>query len=227
MQIMLLHPFIPAVQSSQASLFSEPDAEQQIGSQAWLLKRYAMPHVGAIYDALARVLAGSPLRKMPTMRGWMSVAQSNCGAYGWVSDSFGYRYVAIDPLTGKPWPAMPSVLQQLAISAAQRAGFSCFDPQACLINYYEPGSKMGLHQDRDEADLQAPIVSVSFGLPAVFLFGGLRRTDPVQKVCLEHGDVMVWGGVDRQRFHGVMPVKSGVSLPSSAHRLNLTFRRVT
>ncbi|WJJ94165.1 DNA oxidative demethylase AlkB [Neopusillimonas aromaticivorans] len=224
---MSFQPFVPISSASQIPLLPELSSEQSLGSQAWLLKGYALPHAGAIFEAVADALEGSPLRKMSTARGWMSVAQSNCGAYGWVSDRTGYRYATSDPLTGTPWPAMPPVLYQLAVNAAQHVGFGAFDPQACLINYYEPGSRMGLHQDRDEADLKAPIVSVSLGLPAVFQFGGLCRTDPVQKVGLEHGDVLVWGGVDRLRFHGVMTVKSASSPLAHAHRLNLTFRRVT
>lgn len=220
---------MPTVALTQSLLLlqPEPGAEQQIGPQSWLLKGYALPHVSAVYDAMTTVLASSPLRKMQTPRGWMSVTQSNCGVYGWVSDRTGYRYVADDPFTGEPWPAMPAMLHALATRAAQRAGFKGFDPQACLVNHYAPGARMGLHQDRDEANLQAPIVSMSFGLSAEFLFGGLRRTDPVLKVSLEHGDVLVWGGDDRLRFHGVKTVASGASLSAQAHRLNLTFRRVT
>ena len=211
----------------QTALFEYAAEHQQIGPQSWLLRRYALADVEAIRDAVAAVLAAAPLRKMPTSRGWMSVTQSNCGQYGWISDRSGYRYSDSDPLTGASWPAMPEALLHLAIHAAQEAGFNGFNPQACLINHYVHGTRMGLHQDRDEVDLSAPIVSVSLGVPATFLFGGMRRTDPVQKIVLEHGDVLVWGGVDRLRFHGVMPVKSKGACPENAYRLNLTFRRVT
>ena len=224
---MMFVPFIPPDRPRQSSFLAEPDPVQQIGPQSWVLAGYALESVRAVHEAVCAVLLDSPLRKMPTPQGWMSVTQSNCGDYGWVADRTGYRYTDSDPLTGRPWPKMPLELYQLAVSAAKQVGFTEFDPQACLINHYLQGTRMGLHQDRDEADLKAPIVSVSLGLPAVFQFGGIRRTDPVQKVILQHGDVLVWGGVDRLRYHGVMTVKAAVGAPAHAHRLNLTFRRVT
>ena len=211
----------------QGSLFTVQSEQLQIAEHSWLFKGFAVQQSRAILDALHDVLAHAPLRKMPTARGWMSVSQSNCGAHGWISDRKGYRYTSVDPLTGLRWPDMPAVFYRLAVQAASLAGFSAFDPQACLINEYAPGARMGLHQDRDEADLVSPIVSVSLGLPATFLFGGNTRSSPVSKINLEHGDVLVWGGSDRLRFHGVMPVKAGLSGSPLACRVNLTFRRVT
>jgi alkylated DNA repair protein (DNA oxidative demethylase) len=155
----------------------------------------------------------------------MSVAMSNCGVLGWVSDRRGYRYDPVDPDSGRAWPAMPSLFSTLAGAAAEQAGFSGFVPNACLINRYEPGSRLGLHQDRDEGDFDQPIVSVSLGLPAVFLFGGLKRSDPTVRVPLAHGDVVVWGGPSRQRHHGVLALQAGWHRLTGACRINLSFRR--
>ncbi|OXR50252.1 alpha-ketoglutarate-dependent dioxygenase AlkB [Pusillimonas sp. T2] len=201
-------------------------SSEQIGPQAFIFRGFLLDDAAQFLVDLNGVLQVSPWRRMPTARGWMSVDQSNCGPYGWISDKTGYRYSSTDPLSGQPWPDMPELWQQRAFEAAEAAGFKCFEPQACLLNRYRPKSKMGLHQDRDEEDLAAPIVSVSLGLPAVFLFGGLRRTDPVEKYLLEHGDVLVWGGADRMRFHGVMPVRQENHELLGEQRLNLTFRRV-
>ncbi len=215
--------------AGQLALFEQAPAagRDQIGEQACLLRGWAARHIEPIMLCLSSVLELAPLRRMPTARGWMSVEQSNCGQYGWVSDIGGYRYTTHDPLTGQAWPDMPPLFHEIAVSAAAEAGFPGFNPQACLINRYVPGSKMGLHQDRDEANFTVPIVSVSLGLPAVFLFGGMRRTDPVAKVPLFHTDVVVWGGIDRLRFHGVMPLKSGQSSSMGQQRINLTFRCVS
>jgi alkylated DNA repair protein (DNA oxidative demethylase) len=155
----------------------------------------------------------------------MSVAMTNCGSYGWVTDRNGYRYDAVDPESGKEWPRMPESLLQLAVDAAARAGFKGFVPDACLINRYEPGARMSLHQDRNERDFDQPIVSVSLGLPAVFLFGGSKRADKPRRVELRHGDVMVWGGPSRLRYHGVMPLRDGLHPVVGRHRINLTLRR--
>jgi alkylated DNA repair protein (DNA oxidative demethylase) len=155
----------------------------------------------------------------------MSVAMTNCGCYGWVTDRGGYRYDGADPESGKPWPAMPPVFRELAEGAAGEAGFAKFVPDACLINCYEPGAKMSLHQDRDERDFSAPIVSVSLGLPAIFLFGGMKRTDKPQRFRLEHGDVVVWGGPSRLFFHGVAPLADGKHAALGRRRVNLTFRK--
>jgi alkylated DNA repair protein (DNA oxidative demethylase) len=156
----------------------------------------------------------------------MSVAMSNCGVAGWVTDRGGYHYDACDPETTRRWPPMPQVFRELASSAAAEAGFPGFTPDACLISRYECGARLSLHQDKDEGDLEAPIVSVSLGLPAVFLFGGHRRTDRAQRVPLAHGDVAVWGGPARLRFHGVQPVKDGNHPLLGACRINLSFRKV-
>jgi alkylated DNA repair protein (DNA oxidative demethylase) len=155
----------------------------------------------------------------------MSVAMTNCGALGWVSDRTGYRYVAQDPETGQPWPPMPDRFLGLAQNAAAQSGFAGFLPDACLINRYEPDARLSLHQDRDERDLTAPIVSVSLGLPAVFLWGGLKRKDPTRRIPLVHGDVLVWGGPDRLRYHGVLPLKAGQHALLGEQRINLTFRK--
>jgi alkylated DNA repair protein (DNA oxidative demethylase) len=149
---------------------------------------------------------------------------TNCGALGWISDRAGYRYAACDPQGGRPWPAMPDSFLELATSAAARAGFPGFVPDACLVNRYQPGARLSLHQDRDERDFSAPIVSVSLGLPAVFLFGGERRADRPLRVTLAHGDVVVWGGPSRLRFHGVLPLEDGRHRLVGRQRINLTLR---
>ena len=155
----------------------------------------------------------------------MSVGMTNCGALGWTSSRTGYRYTCTDPLTGQPWPPMPACFAGLALRAATEAGFDHFKPDACLINRYEPGARMARHQDRDEDDLGAPIVSVSLGLPAVFLFGGLQRSDRPARWPLAHGDVVVWGGASRLAFHGVGPLADGEHHSLGTQRINLTFRR--
>lgn len=187
--------------------------------EAVLLRAFAPDDTLARVEAIA---AAAPFRHMITPGGFrMSVAMTNCGALGWVSDRSGYRYSPVDPETGLPWPPMPESFLRLASEAAASANFPAFVPEACLINRYAPGAKMSLHQDRDERDLSQPIVSVSLGLPAVFLFGGPSRKDPVQRIALEHGDVVVWGGPARLFYHGVMPLKEG----ARPYRFNLTFRR--
>lgn len=155
----------------------------------------------------------------------MSVAMTNCGAAGWVTDRCGYRYERIDPDTGNSWPVMPPVFASLARAAAAAAGFAEFTPDACLINRYQPGARMSLHQDRNERDLGAPIVSVSLGLPAIFLWGGSTRAARPVRVPLMHGDVVVWGGADRLRFHGILALASGTHPLTGAARYNLTFRK--
>ena len=170
----------------------------------------------------------APFRHMQTPSGHlMSVAMTSCGTAGWVTDRSGYRYEACDPGSGRPWPAMPAVFLELAVQAAARAGFRGFVPDACLVNRYEPGARMSLHQDKDERDLAAPIVSVSLGLPAVFLFGGSRRADAPCRIRLAHGDVVVLGGPARLRYHGVTPLKDGQHPATGRQRFNLTFRKAT
>lgn len=180
----------------------------------------------ALLAQVDEVLAQAPPRHMRTPGGQsMSVAMTNCGPLGWVTDRQGYRYAARDPEREQPWPPMPEALRQAAVSAAAAAGFPGFAPDACLINRYAPGARMGLHQDRDEADFSQPIVSFSFGLPALFLLGGLARNERTQKLLLEHGDVLVWGGPARLRFHGVQAIQPGCHDLVGECRFNLTFRR--
>jgi alkylated DNA repair protein (DNA oxidative demethylase) len=155
----------------------------------------------------------------------MSVAMTNCGNAGWVTDRTGYRYDGVDPESGQPWPAMPAVLRELAGDAAAAGGFEDFSPDACLINRYQPGARMSLHQDKDELDFAAPIVSVSLGLPAIFLFGGLKRSDKQARFRLVHGDIVVWGGASRLFFHGVAPLADGEHAVLGRQRINLTFRK--
>lgn len=191
-----------------------------------LLRGYALPGVEALWRDIGQVLAAAPPRQVITPGGRaMSVRLTNCGEVGWVSDRRGYRYESRDPETGAPWPPMPASCLALAREAAAEAGFSGFTPDACLINRYAPGARMSLHQDRDEADFSQPIVSVSLGLPAIFEFGGLQRGDRPLRCALTHGDVVVWGGPARLRFHGVRPVAAGVHPMTGEARFNLTFRR--
>ena len=190
------------------------------------LPGFALPDADAVLAAVDAVTQGAAFRNMQVPGGGtMSVAMSNCGRAGWVSDLSGYRYSEIDPLTGLPWPPMPETIAALARRAAEAAGFAGFESDACLINRYAPGARMGLHQDRDERDRNQPIVSVSFGLSATFLFGGAKRSDPQVKLGLEHGDVVVWGGPARLYYHGIAPLKEGVHPVLGRRRLNLTLRR--
>ncbi|WP_273456550.1 DNA oxidative demethylase AlkB [Nevskia ramosa] len=211
------------------ALFDEPEVSRepkQIVDGAMLLPGFALGLDRELITAVERIITAAPFRHLQTPGGQtMSVAMSNCGAYGWVSDRRGYRYEACDPLSGQPWPEMPASFATLAGAAAAAAGFDDFAPDACLINRYLPGAKMSLHQDRDERDFAEPIVSVSLGLPAVFQFGGLSRKDVVQCVPLMHGDVVVWGGAARLRFHGVLTLKAGQHALLGERRINLTFRR--
>ena len=193
---------------------------------AMLLGGFALGFEAASIPALRRVAEVAPFRHMVTPGGHrMSVAMTNCGAAGWVTDRTGYRYDSHDPQTGRRWPAMPDVFADLAAEAAARAGFEGFAPDACLINRYEPGARLSPHQDKDERDFSAPIVSVSLGLPVVFLLGGLRRADRPRRVPLAHGDLVVWGGHSRLRYHGVLPLEAGHHPVMGGHRINLTFRR--
>jgi alkylated DNA repair protein (DNA oxidative demethylase) len=194
---------------------------------AALLRGFARADVSALLEEVARIAAVAPFRHLVTPSGYtMSVAMTNCGNVGWVSDRKGYRYDSTDPDTSKPWPAFPKLFLDLAQRAAAEAGFSPYAPDACLINRYAPGAKLGLHQDRDEKDAWAPIVSVSLGLPAVFLWGGNKRADPVRRLRVESGDVAVWGGPARFIYHGVAPLKAGDHPLTGGLRINLTFRKV-
>ena len=193
---------------------------------ALLLRGHATPVESELLGALRDVIAQAPFRHMQTPGGHqMSVAMTNCGDVGWVTDRRGYRYDRVDPESGRNWPPMPASLLRLAGDAAAAGGFAGFSPDACLINRYAPGARMSLHQDRDEQDFTAPIVSVSLGLPAVFLFGGPKRSDKPTRYRLEHGDVVVWGGPSRLFFHGVAPLADGEHAVMGRQRINLTFRK--
>lgn len=214
----------------QGSLFRsaaiEGSAQRAIAEGALLLRGRALPFEQELLLALGEITSAAPYRNMVTPGGFvMSVAMTNCGSAGWLSDRTGYRYGARDPITGRPWPTLPRSFQSLATNAAAEAGYADFAPDVCLINRYEPGTRLTLHQDKDERDFTQPIVSVSLGLPATFQFGGLKRTDPITKHTLEHGDVVVWGGPSRLYHHGVLALKRGNHPQLGAQRVNLTFRR--
>jgi alkylated DNA repair protein (DNA oxidative demethylase) len=205
---------------------SDLPAQEQLGNRAVLLRGRALEWEREVLAALESVVSQAPFRHMTTPGGYrMSVAMTNCGSLGWITDRTGYRYDPRDPESGRQWPELPGPFVELAKQAAAQAGFPDFMPDACLINRYQPGAKLSLHQDRNEADFGQPIVSVSLGLPAVFLFGGLERTDRAIKVPLTHGDVVVWGGPSRLRYHGVMPLKEGHHPRLGPYRVNLTFRK--
>jgi alkylated DNA repair protein (DNA oxidative demethylase) len=209
-----------------ADLFAGHDEPVPLAPGACLLRGLAIAQAPSLLQALKGVLDAAPWRHMVVPGGRrMSVGMSNCGALGWVSDVRGYRYSAIDPESGLPWPPLPPVFASLAEEAASLAGHEDFRPDACLVNRYAPGARLTLHQDRDERDFTQPIVSVSLGLPAVFLFGGDKRNDPAPRVPLTHGDVVVWGGPSRLRHHGVLPLADGEHALTGRFRINLTFRR--
>lgn len=209
-------------------LFETPciaDPREELAPGAWVLRGFALDVAAGLLAEIAGIAAASPFRHLVTPGGQaMSVAMTNCGAVGWFSDRRGYRYTALDPLTGKAWPVLPPSFSTLARAAANAADFEDYAPDVCLINRYDIGTRLTLHQDHDERDRRAPIVSVSLGLPATFLWGGLQRKDPQRRVPLAHGDVVVWGGSSRMRFHGVLPIKPGEHALTGSHRLNLTFR---
>ncbi len=193
---------------------------------ATLLRGFAARPARRLLTAVEQITSVAPLRHLITPGGFrMSVAMTNCGSLGWVSDRTGYRYTSEDPESGRSWPALPPLFLRLAQQAAAQAGFARFAPDACLINSFEPGARLSLHQDKDELDLSVPIVSVSLGIAAVFLFGGLRRSDPVRPVPLQHGDVVVWGGPSRLSYHGVRPLKDSEHGLLGRRRINLTFRK--
>jgi alkylated DNA repair protein (DNA oxidative demethylase) len=201
-------------------------SQESMAEGAVLLRGFAKSFEAELIEALRDIAAQAPFRHMITPGGHrMSVAMSNCGGLGWVTDRSGYRYDATDSETAKPWPAMPASFCELARQAAARAGFDGFAPDACLVNRYEPGARMSLHQDKDESDFSAPIVSVSLGLPAIFLFGGMKRGDKPRRFRLQHGDVVVWGGPTRLFFHGVAPLADGEHALLGRQRINLTFRK--
>ena len=198
---------------------------ETICTDALVLRQFAASNMPEIVTAVAQVIKQSPFRHMQTAGGYtMSAALSSCGKVGWVSDHAGYRYSTIDPQTGLPWPEMPKALYNFAQKAAAEAGYEHFQPDACLINQYTVGAKMSLHQDSNEKNFNAPVVSISLGLPATFLFGGLQRSDKTTKVPLTHGDVVVWGGESRLNFHGINPIKAGCHPRLGERRINITFR---
>jgi len=208
---------------------NEPAApsREELEEGALLLRGFAAAEAPGLVEEVARIAQTAPFRHLVTPGGYtMSVAMTNCGRVGWVSDRTGYRYDPKDPDTGEPWPPMPEAFVALAVRAAAEAGFTGYDPDACLINRYVAGAKLGLHQDRDEKDAWAPIVSVSLGLPSTFLWGGKRRSDTVRRLRVESGDVAVWGGPARFVYHGVAPLKDGRHPLIGAARINLTFRKV-
>ncbi len=199
---------------------------EPLAEGAALLRGFMAADAPKLLAAVEQVAAAAPFRHLITPGGYrMSVAMTNCGEAGWVSDRTGYRYDPVDPDTGKPWPPMPECFLRLAVSAAAACGFSPFAPNVCLINRYEPGSKLSLHQDKDELDFTAPIVSVSLGLPAVFLFGGAKRSDRPRRIRVENGDVAVWGGPARLFYHGIAPLADGEHPLTGRTRINLTFRK--
>lgn len=201
-------------------------AEEPLGPGAVVLRGFALTGEAALLAAIQDVVAKAPLRHMVTPGGFrMSVAMTNCGTYGWVTDRSGYRYDTADPASGASWLEMPEVFFTLATRAAAKAGFGGFVPDACLVNRYEPGARLTLHQDKNERDFTAPIVSVSLGIPAVFLFGGKSRSDRQKRVALSHGDVVVWGGPARLRYHGVLPLVENHHPLLGRQRFNLTFRK--
>ena len=212
-----------------ADLFDIGDARparERIADGAMLLRGFARPIERELIAALREIAERAPFRHMQTPGGHqMSVAMTNCGSAGWVTDRSGYRYDGVDPLSGKPWPSMPPIFRELAGQAAAQGGFAGFLPDACLINRYQVGARMSLHQDKDECDFENPIVSVSLGLPAIFLFGGPKRSDKPQRYRLEHGDIVVWGGPSRLFFHGVATLADGEHHLLGRQRVNLTFRK--
>ena len=201
-------------------------ARQSLGDGAVVLRDYSRPRDDDITACIRDITAAAPFRHLQTPGGFqMAVAMTSCGSYGWFSDRQGYRYVTHDPSSGLQWPAMPRQFYELARAAAAAAGFSNFVPDSCLINRYLPGTKLSLHQDIDETNFAAPIVSVSLGVPATFLFGGAKRNAPCQHVALTHGDIVVWGGLARRHYHGVLPIKLAHHPFADEVRINLTFRK--
>lgn len=216
--------------SDQGTLFDSvceaAPAREQLDSGAVVLRGFALSVDSSLLADVERVSRDAPFRHMETPGGFrMSVGITNCGALGWQSDRQGYRYTHTDPISGQPWPAMPASFLELARRAANEGGYPQFVPDACLVNQYTAGARVTPHQDKNEKDFSQPVVSVSLGLPAVFQFGGLKRTAPFVRLLLEHGDIVVWGGASRLRYHGVLPVKIGAHPLTGSCRLNLSFRR--
>lgn len=207
-------------------LFGAVPRDVVLEEGAMVLRGFALGIADELFDALIEIAWNAPFRHLVTPGGReMSVSMTNCGSAGWVSDRNGYRYDGIDPHSGRRWPRMPGIFADLAARASIAAGFTTFRPDVCLINRYAPGARLSLHQDRDERRMDDPIVSASLGLPAVFLWGGATRADRPRRVALTHGDVVVWGGPARMRFHGVQPIEDGTHPLTGNVRYNLTFRR--
>jgi alkylated DNA repair protein (DNA oxidative demethylase) len=199
--------------------------ETAIAPGVVLLRNYAQTQAEAVIAEVALIAAAAPFQHMITPGGFtMSAALTNCGA-GWISDRKGYRYSSVNPQTGEPWPAIPALFSELAASAAAAAGYPNFNPDACIVNRYVPGARMSLHQDSQEKPLEAPVVSISLGLSATFLWGGMSRSDRPQRIALHHGDVIVWGGPSRLNFHGIAPLKPATHPSLGAQRINLTLRK--
>lgn len=214
------------VQAQRILFPAEFSHTEALSEGAVLLRGFALSEQTELFAQVKEIARISPFRHMITPGGFrMSIAITNCGKVGWISDRKGYRYAAIDPETGRNWPPLPALFSDLAARAAAAGGFPNFTSDACLINRYEPGARLTLHQDRNELDFNQPIVSVSLGLPATFLFGGDTRKERPRRYRLESGDVVVWGGPARLAFHGVAPLKEGVSDLTGACRINLTFRK--
>jgi alkylated DNA repair protein (DNA oxidative demethylase) len=213
------------IDARQIGLFDDPNADIELGPSARVLTGFVLAESRVLLSEIARIEAAAPFRHLVTPGGHtMSVAMTNAGRVGWASDQRGYRYVAADPLTGLAWPPIPPLFLDVARRAAEAVGFDGFAPDACLVNRYAPGSRLTLHQDRDETDMRQPIVSVSLGLPATFLWGHGAPGGKIRRVTLVHGDVVVWGGPSRMVFHGVDVLKDGMRPLTGALRYNLTFR---
>jgi alkylated DNA repair protein (DNA oxidative demethylase) len=210
-----------------SDLFADfSSGRELIGQRAWVLRGFALPAAATLLAAVDEIQRAAPFRHMVTPGGFkMSVALTSCGPLGWTTDRRGYRYTPDDPETGQPWPRMPQTFAALARVAASEIGFDDFVPDACLMNRYLPGSKMSLHQDKDERDFTAPIVSVSLGMSAIFLFGGHERAQRATRIPLHHGDVVVWGGADRLRYHGILRLDGEPHPLLGEQRINLTFRK--
>lgn len=203
-----------------------PGSPERLSEGAVMFHGRLAGQAEAIVEAIREINRSAPFRHLVTPGGHtMSVSMTSCGELGWMTDRKGYRYTASDPRTDRPWPQMPELFAELAESAAEEAGFPGYRPDACLINRYRPGAKLSLHQDKDEADYDHPVVSFSLGLPATFLWGGFRRKDKPKRLTLDHGDVLVWGGPDRLRYHGIAPLAEGEHPLLGAERINLTFRK--
>jgi DNA oxidative demethylase len=208
-----------------SDLFAAARDRVPLDSGAWLLGSFALGEAPVLLSTIRGIADQAPFRHLETPGGRrMSVAMTNCGSAGWFSDRHGYRYTGSDPLSGSVWPSMPPLFLDLARRAAEAAGYVGFAPDACLINRYAPGTRLTLHQDRNEANLDAPIVSVSLGVPATFLWGGQKHNDRVRRHSLHHGDVVVWGGLARMTFHGVDTIAKSNHDDTGQLRFNLTFR---